>query len=429
MLEKVFKISERKTTVKTEIFAGITTFMTMAYILVVQSSMMEAAGMDKGAMMVVTALLAAAFSIFMGVYANLPFALSAGMGSNAVMAYTLVGGGICTWQTALGMTFISGMVFLLLTVFGLRDLIVKSIPKTIKIAIGTAVGFYIAQLGFSNGHLMNLSSGSIKMGDVTDPATLLTIIGLIIAIVLTVKKVKGAILISIIATTVVGIFMNLVTVPSSFFNLVPPSISPVAFKLDIMGALKLSLFPYMFSFFIGDFFSTLGTVLGVSSKAGLLDENGDLPEIKKPFLVDAIGTVVGSIFGSTVLTTFIESAAGVEEGGRTGLTAVSTGICFLLTIFIAPLALMIPTEATAPALILVGVSMLSSIKDINLEDATDSIVAFLTIMFTIFAGGLGNGISVGIISYVALKLFTGKIKDLNIGIIVLAIPLILNYIL
>ncbi|MGL5693764.1 MAG: NCS2 family permease [Peptostreptococcaceae bacterium] len=428
MLENLFKLKQHNTDVKTEITAGITTFMTMAYILVVQPMFMGAAGMDVGAVTVVTAILAAVFSIFMGLYTNLPFALAPAMGSNAFFAYTLVAGGIVTWETGLGMVFISGVAFIVLTLLGLREVIVNLIPKNIKYAIGVAVGFYIVLLGFKNGGLMSITEGKIALGDVKSSGVLLTIIGLLTVVALTARKVKGSILIAIIITTIVGIPMGITQVPESFITM-PPSIAPIAFKLDILGALKWSFFPLMFTFFVGDFFSTLGTLIGVSAKADLLDEDGNLPNINKPFLVDAIATIVGAVLGSTVVTTYIESASGVEEGGRTGLTAISAGICFALTIFITPIAGMIPNEATAPALIIIGLLMISGMKQIEFDEFTEAFPAFATIVFTAFTSSISNGISIGILSYVATKLLSGRYKDLNWGIYILAIPLIMYFII
>lgn len=428
MLEKIFKFQERNTNARIEITAGITTFMTMAYILVLQPMFMGAAGMDVGAVTVVTAILSAIFSIFMGIYTNLPFALAPAMGSNAFFAYTLVAGGIVNWETGLGMVFISGVVFILLTVLGLREVIVNLIPKNIKYAIGVAVGFYIVLLGFKNGGLMSLEGGSIAMGDVKSPGVLLTIIGLVIVVFLQARKVKGGVLVAIILTTIIGIPMGITNVPESLVTM-PPSIEPIAFKLDIIAALKWSFFPLMFTFFVGDFFSTLGTLLGVSAKANLLDEEGNLPNINKPFLVDAIATVVGALFGSTVVTTYIESAAGVEEGGRTGFTAVVAGICFALTMFITPIAGMIPSEATAPALILIGLLMITGVKNIEFNDFTEAFPAFATIVFTAFTSSISNGISIGIISYMVTKVMAGRFKDLNWGIYILSIPLIAYFII
>lgn len=425
-LERFFKLKENNTNIRTEITAGFTTFMTMAYVLVVHPSFMKAAGMEIGAVTVVTALLSGIFTIFMGLYTNLPFALSAAMGSNAFFAFTMVQGGLATWQEGLGMVFISGIIFLLLTIFGLRELVVKMIPKNVKIAIGAAVGFYIAQLGFTNGDLMAISEGSISMGNLADPTTQLTIIGLGIIIIFMANKVKGGLLWGMFAATLIGIPMGITQIPDSFITM-PPSIAPIALKLDILGALKLSFFPLMFTFFVGDFFSTLGTLLGVSAKAGYLDENGDLPNIDKPFLVDAIGTLVGALMGSTVVTTFIESASGVEEGGRTGLTSVTTGILFLFTIFLTPIAAMIPSAATAPALIIIGLLMMSGVSQINFDDFTESFPAFATIIFTAYTSSISNGISIGIISYVFTKIVTGKARELHWGIYILCIPLVLYF--
>ena len=428
MLEKLFKLSQHKTNVKTEVAAGITTFMTMAYILIVQPTFMSAAGMDIGAVTVVTALLSAIFSILMGLYTNLPFVLAPAMGSNAFFAYTLVAGGIVSWQTALGMVFISGVLFILLTALGLREVIVSLIPKNVKLAISVAIGFYIVSLGFSNGGLMVINGSMIEMGDVTNPAVLLTIIGLVILIFLNARKVKGGILIGIIATTIIGIPLGITQIPHSLVSM-PPSIDPIAFKLDIVGSLKWSFFPLMFSFFVGDFFSTLGTLIGVSAKADLLDENGDLPNVNKPFFIDAIATTVGALFGSTTITTFIESAAGVEEGGRTGLTSITAGLCFALTIFLTPIATMIPNQATAPALIMIGLLMISGIKDIELDDFTESFPAFATIVFMIFTSNIANGISIGIISYALTKLLSGRYKEIHWGTYILCIPLIAYFIM
>ena len=428
MLEKLFKLKEHKTNAKTEIAAGIVTFMTMAYILVVQPSFMGAAGMDVGAVTVVTAILSAMFSLFMGLYANLPFALAPAMGSNAFFAFTLVAQEKISWQTGLGMVFISGVIFLLLSILGLREVIVKLIPKNVKLAIGAAVGFYIVSLGFKNGGIMSIANGSISMGDVKTPGVLLTIIGLCLLVFLMSRKVKGAVFIGIIATTIIGIPMGITQVPETLVSM-PPSIEPIFMKLDIMSALKWSFFPLIFTFFVGDFFSTLGTLIGVSAKADLLDEEGNLPNIEKPFLVDSIATIVGALFGSTVVTTYIESASGVEEGGRTGLTAVSTAVCFALAIFITPIVGMIPNQATAPALIIIGLMMLSGLKDIDFSDFTESFPAFATIAFTIFTNSISNGISMGIIAYMFTKVMAGKYKELNWGIYILSIPLILYFLI
>lgn len=427
-LDDYFKLSENNTSVTTEITAGITTFMTMAYILIVQPLFMSAAGMDTGAVTIVTALLSAVFSIIMGLYTNRPFAMAPAMGGNAFFAYTLVSGGMVTWQVGMGMVFLSGIGFLLLTLLGLREIIVKAIPRNLKFAIGVSVGFFIAMVGFKNGNIMSISEGTIAMGSFSNPNTILSLIGLVITIALVLNRVRGGVLIGIILTTLIGIPMGVTQIPGSFFSL-PPSIAPIAFKLDIMGALKWSFFPLIFTFFVGDFFSTLGTLLGVSAKADLLDQNGDLPEIDKPFLVDSIATILGSVLGSTTITTFLESAAGVEEGGRTGLTAITTGICFVLTLFITPIVYIIPSAATAPALIFIGILMMTSLKYIDMDEMTDFVPAIITIMFTIFTDNMATGMSIGILSHVIIKLLTGKYRELNLPIIFLSIPLVGYFIL
>ncbi|MGL5126098.1 MAG: NCS2 family permease [Fusobacteriaceae bacterium] len=428
ILDNYFKLSENHTSVSTEITAGITTFMTMAYILIVQPMFMNAAGMDTKAVTIVTAILSAIFSIVMGLYTNRPFAMAPAMGGNAFLAYTLVASGAVTWEVGMGMVFLSGIGFLLLTIFGLREIIVTAIPKNLKFAIGVSVGFFIAMVGFKNGNIMSISNGTIAMGSLSNPNTILSLIGLVITISLVLNKIRGGVLIGILVTTLLGIPMGITQIPTSFFSM-PPSIMPIAFKLDIMGALKWSFFPLIFTFFVGDFFSTLGTLLGVSAKADLLDEDGNLPEIDKPFLVDSIATIFGAILGSTTITTFLESAAGVEEGGRTGLTAISTGICFALTIFITPIVYIIPSAATAPALIFIGILMMTSMKYIDMEEMTEFVPAVITIMFTVFTDNMATGMSIGILSHVIVKIVTGKYRELNAPIIFLSIPLVGYFIL
>ncbi|WP_297597178.1 NCS2 family permease [uncultured Cetobacterium sp.] len=427
-IDSYFKLSYYNTTVSTEITAGVTTFMTMAYILIVQPLFMSSAGMDVKAVTIVTAILSALFSIVMGLYTNRPFAMAPAMGGNAFFAYTLVAGGVVDWQTAMGMVFLSGVGFLLLTIFGLRGLIVEAIPKNLKFAIGVAVGFFIAMVGFKNGQIMVINSGTISMGSISNPHTILSLIGLFVTITLVLNKVKGGVLIGIIVTTLLGVPFGITQIPESFFSL-PPSIEPIFFKLNIMDALKFSFLPLVFTFFVGDFFCTLGTLLGVSAQAGLLDENGNLPEVDKPFLVDSIATIVGALFGSTTITTFLESAAGVEEGGRTGLTAISTGVCFIFTIFLTPIVYVIPSAATAPALIFIGILMMTSIKFIDMEDMTEFVPAVITIMFTVFTDNMATGMSMGIISHVIIKILTKRYRELNLPVLILTLPLLGYFIL
>ncbi|MFP4200577.1 MAG: NCS2 family permease, partial [Clostridia bacterium] len=385
---------------------------------------LSGAGMPTEPLVVVTAAITAASTILMAFYTNRPFALAPAMGSNAFFAYSIVATGNATWQQALGMVFISGIVFLLLTLLGLREAIVNLVPRSIKVSVGAAVGLFIAELGFSNAGLISASdNGLLGIGDLQQPEAILAIIGFFLIATLMALKIKGALLWGILGTTVIGIPMGITEIPSNLVSM-PPSISSIAFELDIMGALKLAFIPLIFTFFAGDFFSTMGTLLGVGGKAGLLDEHGDLPGIERPFLVDALATTVGALMGTSTVTTYIESASGVEEGGRTGLTALVTGIVFALMIFFTPLAAMIPGAATAPALILIGLLMMPAITSIDFDDFTEALPAFITIVFTAFTFNLANGISLGIITYVLVKLLSGRVSEIPVGLYFLCLPLL-----
>lgn len=439
-IAEFFKFKERNTNFKTEIIAGITTFMTMAYVLVVQPGAIVGYGPDnyitdvngvmitKEAIMVTCAIISALITLLMAFYANLPFALATGMGSNFMFG-ALIQSQALSFGGAMAMTLISGLIFLLLTVFGIRDLIVKAIPKNIKIAIGTAIGFFIAYLGFKNTGIAKFSESGIGMGDFTDPAVALSIVGLVIIAVLTAYKVNGAILIGIIIVTVLGIPFGVTTLPDSVAK-VPDfaGLGNVMFNLDFKSVMSFSSVILIFTAFCGDFFSTLGTVLGVGAKAGMLDENGDLPDIQKPFLVDAIGTCVGAVTGNTVITTFVESSSGVEAGGRTGFTSVIVAGLFAVMVFFSPLVLMIPNAATGPALIFVGFLMIAGFKDIDFSDFTESFGPFVMIMFTIFTASIASGIASGILAYVLIKTATGKFKEVHPIMYVMVIPLICYFI-
>lgn len=427
--EKLFKLSSHKTDVRTEIIAGFTTFITMLYVFVVVPGLLVEGGMPIGPITVSVILMTGITTIVMGLYSNRPFALAPGLGSVAFLAVTLVSAEGIPWETAMGMVFISGIAFILFTILGLRKLIVKLMPPAIKLSIGAGVGLFIALIGFRNSGMIvaKESSNSLVLGDISSPGAILTLIGFVIMSVLLARNVRGHLLIGIVITTLIGIPMGLTSLPTSIFSF-PESIAPVFMKLDILDALKIAYFPFILAFFVPDFFSTLGTILGVAGKGNMLDKNGDLPDIDKPFLVDAAGTTVGSFVSAPVMTTYVESAAGVEAGGRTGMTAVTTGILFLLTLFITPLIMIIPTEATAPALILVGIMMLSSVKNINFDDVTDSLPAFITITLTIFTFNFGNGIAAGIITYVVVKSLSGRHKEVHPGLYIVMIPLILYFV-
>lgn len=438
-MEKIFRLKDHNTDVRTEIIAGLTTFMTMAYVLAVQPSAIVGFGdaayivdcngvvISKSAILIMCALISGLITLLMAFYANMPFALSTGMGTNFLLG-ALIQSGDMSFGSAMAITLVSGIIFVLLTVLGLRDLIVRMIPKNIKVAISASIGFFIAYLGFKNTGIGDFTNG-IAMGDFTDPAVLLAIAGLLVISILTAYQVKGAILIGIVVITIAGIPLGITTLPEHFFA-VPDAadLGNVFLNFDFSGLLTANAAVWIFVAFFGDFFSTLGTVLGVAGKAKMLDQDGNLPDIQKPFLVDAIGTCVGALFGCTTITTYVESSSGVEAGGRTGLTAVTTAVMFLISMFASPLFLMIPNAATGPALIFVGFLMISGITQIDFSDFTEAFGPFVMIMFTAFAGSIAAGIAAGILAYVFIKVATGRYKDVPVGMYILAIPLILYFI-
>lgn len=437
-ISRFFDFQKRNTNMKTEIIAGITTFMTMAYVLIVQTllivgkepSIIDVNGVliTKEAIMVTCALVSAFITLLMAFYANLPFALATGMGSNALFGGMLIQGQI-SFGGIMAITLISGLIFLGLTVFGIRDLIVTTIPKNLKTAIGTAIGFFIAYLGFKNSGIGTFVNG-IGRGNFMDPAVYLALLGLLIMAVLHARKVTGSILIGMVVVTILGIPLGVTTVPTQLFK-VPEftGLSNVMFNFDFKYIFQIGAIPLIFITFCGDFFSTLGTVLGVGAKAGMLDENGNFPDIQKPFLVDAIGTCVGACTGNTVITTFVESSAGVEAGGRTGFASVITSLIFLIMIFFSPFVLMIPNAATGPALIFVGFLMIPGIQTLNFNDFTEVFGPFVMIMFTIYTGSIAGGISAGILAHTFIKVLAGKHKEVHPFLYILSIPLILYFIL
>lgn len=424
LLERQFKLKENGTNVKTEIIAGITTFATMAYVLATIPSMMTNAGFTKGAVLTAMILLIVGTTVAMALYTNRPFVLGPGLGSVGVFAATMVAADGIPVDIAAGVIFWSGMLFLLISFIGLRELIVRVIPPSIKISISAGIGLFIALLGFKSAGIIvaNANKNVLGFGDLTQPTVILAVIGFILVLVFEARKVKGGIIIAIILTTLIGIPMGVTVIPETFF-IAPSSISEVAFKIDIVGALNVAYLPFLFAFFVPDFFSTFGTVIGVSAKAGYLDKDGNLPGIEKCFYVDSVATVAGSLFCMPCMTTYLESAAGVEAGGRTGLTAISSSAMFLLMLLVTPLALMIPAAATAPALMLIGIQMLGAMRHINYDDITECLPAFISVTLTIFSNNVANGISAAVISYVILKLATGRQKEIPKTIYVLALVL------
>jgi len=431
MLEKIFKLSKFKTTPKIEIIAGITTFMTMGYILIVNPDILSATGMDKGAVFTATALSAFIATMVMALYANKPFTLASGMGLNAFFAFTVVLQMGYSWQFALTAVFLEGVIFIIMTFFKLRAAIINSIPHNLKKAVSVGIGLFIAFIGLQNGGLIIDNPATlVSIGAVTSSVALLTIIGLFVTGIMLAKKVKGALLIGIVVTTIIGIPMGVTHIPEGFRILsLPPSLSPVFFKLDFSNIFSFDMLIVLFTFLFVDLFDTVGTLIGVSTKAGLVDEKGNLPGVHKALFADAVGTTAGACLGTSTVTTYVESAAGVAEGGRTGLTAFSSGVLFLLALLFAPLFTMVPSAATAPVLILVGLFMMSPIKKMNLEDYTEAIPAFLTVIMMPLTYSIAEGIVFGMVSYAALKLLTGKGKEVTVIGYIVAILFVLKYLL
>ena len=469
LMENTFKLRENGTTVKTEIIAGVTTFMTMAYILAVNPNILSSTGMDHGAVFTATALAAFLGTLLMALFANYPFALAPGMGLNAYFAYTVVLGYGYSWQAALTAVFAEGIIFIVLSLTNVREAIFNSIPVSLKSAVSVGIGLFIAFIGLQNAKIVlpnsstvaglyslssynaNLQSAATLNGTEYVAGTfndvgitvLLAVIGVILTAVLVVRNVKGNILWGILITWGLGIICQFagLYVPNpeiGFYNLLPdfsnglsiPSLSPIFAKLQFDGVFSLDFLVILFAFLFVDLFDTLGTLVGVSSKAGMLDEEGKLPNIKGALLADAVATTAGAVLGTSTTTTFVESASGVSEGGRTGLTAVTTAILFGLSLFLSPIFLAIPSFATAPALIMVGFLMLTSITKIDFSDYTEAIPCFIAIIAMPFMYSISEGISMGVISYVVINLITGKAKEKKISVLmyVLAILFVLKYI-
>lgn len=427
--ERRFKLSKNNTDAKTEILAGLTTFMTMSYILIVNPNMLAETGMNWGGVFTATALSAVIATTIMALYANYPFALAPGMGLNAFFTYTVVFGMGKTWQFALTAVFIEGIIFIILSLFGVREAIFDAIPMNLKKAVSVGIGLFIALIGFANAGIIETGEGTIlALGNLTSKGPVLALIGLLIMGILLAKEVKGALLYGILAATVIGIPMGITELPSKIIQM-PPSVRDVAFQFEWTNIFTFEMLIVVFTFLFVDVFDTVGTLIGVSSKAGMLDEDGKLPRVSQALVADAVGTVSGACLGTSTVTTFVESASGVADGGRTGLTALSTAAMFFLALFLSPIFAMIPGVATAPALILVGLFMMSPIKEIDLEDFTEAIPAFLTIVMMPFAYSIAEGIVFGMVSYVLLKTITGKHKDVSVVMYVLAALFILKIVL
>ena len=431
LLEKVFKLSENNTNVKTEIIAGITTFMTMAYILVVNVNILGETGMDKNAVFAATAIAAFIGCAAMALLANYPIALAPGMGLNAFFAYTVVLGMGHTWQFALCAVLIEGIIFIILTATNVREKIIDCIPPVLKHAVTAGIGLFIAFIGLSNAGLVVNGSTILALGNMKDPLVLLTIVGIIIASILIAKNIKGAFLIAMLAISAIGMTLGLVDLPQGIVTTNVPSVKPLflqAFSVPTNEIFSLKMLVIVITFLFVDLFDTVGCLVGVASKGNLLDENGKLPKAKQALFADAIATTTGALLGTSTVTSYVESASGIGEGGRTGLTAMTTGILFLLSLFLSPLFISVPAQATSPVLIIVGVMMASSLKNIDFNDFTNAIPAFLTLAMMPFAYSIADGIIFGIISFTILKLATGKKNEVNIYLIVLSILFTLKFI-
>lgn len=427
-MEKLFKLHERGTTVRKEVVAGITTFLAMAYILAVNPDMLGATGMNPHGVFTATALSAAIATLVMAFAANLPVALAPGMGLNAFFTYTVVMGMGYSWQVALTAVFLEGIVFILLSFFNVREAIVKAIPNSLKKAVAVGIGLFIALIGLANAGVVASDLGTIIGFAPLQGSPLVAVIGLIITIVLYTLKVPGAILIAILVTTVIGIPFGVTVVPENFNPVSLPS-SPIFFAFDFSSVFTLKFFTVFFTFFFVDIFDTVGTLVGVATQAKLTDKEGNIPNVKQAFLADAIGTVVGAALGTSTVTSFVESSAGVAAGGRTGLSSVVTAILFLLALFLTPLFLLIPSAATAPALIFVGYLMMKSVTGINFEDPVEGIPAFITILVMPFAYSIAEGIVWGVLAYVLLNVITGRIKKISVITWILFVIFILRFFL
>ncbi len=422
-MEKFFKLKEHGTTVSREIVAGITTFLAMAYILAVNPGMLGETGMGFGPVFTATAIASAVATLVMAFWANLPIALAPGMGLNAFFTYTVCFGMGCSWQLALTAVFVEGIVFILLSVLGIREKIINAIPTGMKKAVAVGIGLFIALIGLANAGIVASDTGTI-IGFVNlnmkSAAAIVCLIGLILTVILYIMKVPGAILISIIITTIIGIPFGVTTVPAGWKPFSLPQ-APHLFAFEWGSVLTVKFFVIMFTFLFTDLFDTIGTLMGVTQQAGLVNKDGSIPRAKQALMADSIGTVVGACVGTSTVTSFVESSSGVAAGGRTGLTSVTTGVLFLLALFMTPLFALVPSAATAPALIFVGFLMMQQVVDIDFKDPTEGVPAFITIITMPFAYSISKGIAFGMIAYVIAKCAGKKVKDIPVATWILAV--------
>ncbi|MGL5894015.1 MAG: NCS2 family permease [Bacteroidales bacterium] len=430
MFEKLFKLSEHKTNVRREVVAGFTTFMAMAYILAVNPDILSAAGMDKGSLFTATALASVVGCLLMGFFANLPIGLAPGMGLNAFFAFTVVLTMGYSYQFALAGVFIEGILFILMSFFNIRESIIKAIPANVKISISIGIGLFISLIGLKGaGIIVDNPATLIALGDMTSPSVILGMLGIGLASVLLILNVKGALLISILLTTLLGIPMGVTIIPDNFSPIsMAPSIHNNFVAFDWSQILSIDMVIIVFTFMFIDIFDTVGTLIGVCTSAKLLDKDGNVPNVKKALLADAIATTVGAVIGTSTVTSYVESASGVATGGRTGLTAIVVGALFFLSLFFAPLFLIIPAAATCSALVMVGLFMIRVVGNVNFDDFSEAIPAFLTIIFIPFSYSIADGIMLGVVTYVAFNAVCMKFYKLTPTMVILAILFILKMI-
>lgn len=430
MLEKIFLLKEKNTTIRNEILGGVTTFMTMVYILAVNPQILGDAGMDKDAVFTATILSSVVAMIAMAFLANLPIALAPGMGLNAFFAYTVVTGMGYSWETALTAVLIEGILFVIMSLFNIRESIINSIPVNLKYAISVGIGLFIALIGLKNaGIIVGDTSTLLKIGDTSDPGVLLALAGIIITGALLVFRIRGALIIGMLVISIIGIPFGITTMPQSSLITVPPSINPTFLAIDFSFFTRPELIAVVFTFLFVDVFDTVGTLVGVCSKAKLLDDKGNVPRVKQALLADAFGTVAGALLGTSTVTSYIESAAGISAGGRTGLTTLIVALLFLFALFFYPVFNMVPAVAIAPVLVIVGLFMISPIQNIDMEDYSEAIPVFLTIIIMPLTLSISEGIIVGMISYVFLKVLTGKWRQVSLVMYILCAVFMLKFIL
>ncbi len=428
-IEKFFRLRELCTTVKQEVIAGATTFVTMAYIIIVNPKILEAAGIPFGPSMVATILTAFLGTLLMGVYARRPFAIAPYMGENAFVAFTVVKVLGYTWQVALGAIFVSGLVFAVLTLLNIRTWLVNAIPEKLKIGFSVGIGLFLTFIGLNETGIVKLGvpGAPVHVGNFNEPTVLLAVFGFVLTGFLMIRRVGGAIFLGIISVTVVAVAAGFIKMPGSVIS-VPPGIAPVMSKLDISGALSVKAFPVVLTMLVMIFVDTMGTLIGVSYKAGFLDKDGNLPEIEKPMLCDSASTMIGAFLGTTTSGAYIESAAGIEAGGKSGLTSVVTAILFLSALFFAPLFTVVPPCAYGPALIIVGMLMLSAIRGLHFDDLTDLIPVFTVIILMSFTYNIGIGMTAGFVVYPLVKTLAGRVREVSPGLWFLALLSLLFFI-